>query len=241
MTFLELCKMVGRYIAVGDAAPGSYPTTTVGAQGLDYEITQWVQDAYSDIQQEQIYWNWKRGRASLTLTAGVGTYSLATIQSQVPTWDYIIPFVTRGGAAYVNVARTSIGVADQTYCWMVPYQDWRGYEDRGVIPSGKPGRFTQQPAKGLEFIATPDTTYTVTCDYRKLLDVLSGDSDTPEMPLQYHEAIAWRACYLWALQRESPNKYEAFNRQYEGIMDKMRREELPPLEWDVQLFYGTSY
>lgn len=240
MNYLALCKYVGRYIAGGQKAPGTYPTTTVGAQGLDFEITQWVNDAYSDIQAEQPLWNWMRGRTTLALSPGTGTYSLATIRLQAGDWDRIIPFVTRGSGQYVNVAKTSIGVGDQTYCWLIPYQNWRGYDDRGVVPSGKPGRFAEFPDRSLSFIAVPDAAYTVTCDYRRSLDVLSGDTDTPWMPEEFHDAIAYGALLQWALQRESP-KYPLFQRKYDETMDRMRREELPVPEWDMTLFYGTSY
>jgi len=239
VNYLALCKFAHRYIGAGDDLPGTAPTTTVAQTGFLYEITQWVNDAYSDIQQEQQYWNWKRSRTfSLALSNGVATYSRATIQVQLPTWDYIIPMVDRSGTPYVLVHRTSVGFSDQTLCFFIPYQDWRGYKDRGTIPSGKPVYYTELPDKSLSFYPTPDAAYTVTTDYRKVLDVLSGDSDTPEMPDQYHEAIAWGAAALWALQRESANKYAAFRDKRDEIMDKMRVDELPVLEWDVTLFYN---
>lgn len=239
MNYLALCKFTHRYIATGDAAPGTAPTTTVGQQGYLYEITQWVNDAYSDIQQDQQYWNWLRGRLTLSLSIGVDTYTQSVVQGTTSDYDYPIPMVSPEGTRYALVYDPAIGVGDQTFCFFIPYEDWRGWKDRGVKPSGKPGYFTVRPDKTIELIPTPDKAYTVTMDYRKTLDVLSGDTDTPLMPSQYHEAIAYLACHKWSMQRESPNKYQAFEREFNKVMDRMRIEQLPEIRLYEYEYGGT--
>lgn len=237
MTFLELCKFTHRYLGGGQDLPGTAPTTTVGQTDYLFEIVNWINDAYSNIQQESRDWNWLRARATLPVVIATNTITRTTAQVTHTDYDYLLPLVSNG-AIFCLIYDPTIGVGDQTYCNFIPYEEWRGWKDRGVLPSGKPGYFTIRPDFTIELSPKPDKNYTLIADYRKTLDVLSGDSDTPLMPSQYHESIAWQACLLWAAQRESPNKYEIFKKQYDDMLRRMKNEQIPDIRLDESMFDG---
>ena len=129
-------------------------------------------------------------------------------------------------------------VASQTYCFFIPYQDWRGWKDRNVLPSGKATYYTQDMDDSLEFNPVPDVGYTFFFDYQTAVDVMAvSDLSTPKyMPPRYHEAICWKAVMYWASSRESGGKYQSALNEYNRIMSSMYINELP----DVQ-FYLREY
>lgn len=75
-------------------------------------------------------------------------------------------------------------------------------------------------------------------DYCKTIDVLSGDSAVPIIPDDFHEAIAWYAIIYWSTVRESEARYGLAKKEYERIMNAMRRVQLPEPLLDETLLYG---
>ena len=142
----------------------------------------------------------------------------------------------------------AVGVADQTFCRFIPYQDWRGWKDRNVLPAGKPAFYTRRPDLSLEFNPVPNkTTYCFSFDYKTVLDDFpvtgmlpngSTDAYVPTMPALYHEAIVWRALMFWAMQRQNPAKYDVAKNEYQKIMNQMYAQFLPELNPYLAEFYG---
>lgn len=221
-------------------------TTTVSQTGYLYEITQWVQDAYRDIQNEQDQWLFRTKQGTLNCTPnGTSSFSKTTIQGQITDYDRQLFFVLPNTARYLLCYSTTGGVASAAYVDYVPYQRWRGQLDRGTIPSGQPQYFTVKPDDSLQFYPTPDTgdvtnanVYNILMDYYRTIDVLSADASTPIFPSDYHEAIAWKAIMYWSTIRQSEARYQLANREYERTLNDMRHSQLPEELPDVCAFYG---
>lgn len=238
MTYLQLCQFVHRFCGAGDALPGTAPTTTVAQTGYLYEITQWVNDAYSDVQREQSNWNFTNLSVNGQGLNAVGGASYSFLAAQITNFDEVLPFHDRNGNRYITGYPLSDGVSATSLIYYEDYDVWRGFRDRGTIPSGTPSNFTLAPDKSiLLYPNAPNINFLLNFNYRRTIDVLSGDSDTPIFPERYHDAIAWRAIYLWGLQRQNLNMYEMAKREYEATMDQLRREQLPEMTFIQTLYF----
>ena len=133
---------------------------------------------------------------------------------------------------------------NQTFCFYIEYQNWRGWKDRNVLPNSKPTFYTRCPDGSLEFNPVPDVTYSpyvFYTDYRVSIDVLdtSSDTSTPaNLPTRYHEIIPWRAVMYWAMTRRKGDVYAAANIEYTRILGNMYREQLPDLNVYLMEAYG---
>lgn len=241
VTFLQLCQFVQAQIGTSTDLPWGGPSATTGQTGQYLEIVNWVNMAYKDIQNDQQDWLWRWKQGSLALTNTQYTYTLAQIQAQITDFETYKDLHFINDVRYSLCYDTTTGVSDETFAYYYPYQDFRGWLDRQTRPTGKPTRYTIQPNLTLELSPTPDagrgTSYTFVFDYRIALDTLSGDSDTPLMPVNFHEAIAWKAVMYWAMQRENQAKYGAAKLQYDRIMYQMRSEQLPETTFYLREFY----
>jgi hypothetical protein len=232
-TFLALCQKVNRLARISLDSTSAYPAATTNQTGQALEIVNWVNDAYSDIQNAEPDWGPMQLQGSISLTANVRTYSRTTIQGTLTTYDAIRPFLSRDGNRHILVALTATGVGDQTPCYYVPYAFWRGVYDFQTRPTGKPQRFTIQPGGTLEFDPTPDATYTAYFDYRRTVDVLSGDSDTPIFDSTYDDAIVWGALMYYNLTRDAPDQYQKWKLMYDLELGRMRTELLPEITMKI--------
>jgi len=134
---------------------------------------------------------------------------------------------------------------DQTFCFFIEYQDWRGWKDRNVIPTGKPYYYTRCPDGSLEFNPIPDSSagapFVFFNDYKLTIDVLDSTSDTSTpatLPTRYHEAICWKAIMYWAQVRRKPDVYTAAKMEYDRILNKMYDDQLPQITPFLRELYG---
>lgn len=237
MTFLQLCQMTHRYLGIGDQLPGTAPTTVVGQTGVLSEIVQWVQDAYAKVQREQPFWDFLIKSSTWQLSTAAAITAPATIVGIISDYSRLVPMTDNRGNRYILANDLFLTRA----AWPVyyeKYEDFRGYRDRAPIPTGQPTVFTMEPDQSLHLYPTPDATYRFNFNYRRTLGTLAADADTPILPSQFHEAIAWRAVMLWAIQRENPNKYAIAKAEYEALADQCRRDQLPEWTFDETLLYA---
>lgn len=237
MTRLEICTKVQRLLRNTVALPGAAPTATTGQTGMLGEIVAYVDDAYTTIQTARPDWRFRQKQGTFPTVNGTRAYARSTIRSSITDYDRLIPMVA--GGRYVLVNLTASGVADHSWCHYIPYQDWRGYEDRGTLSTGKPSFFTVRTDGTIEFDPTPDAVYTVTVDYIRDLHEMTGDSSEPLFHEDHHDAVVWGAIKAYAEIREHPILRTAIP-NYQREMDRLFARYVPELQWDSSLFYGHT-
>lgn len=143
----------------------------------------------------------------------------------------------------------NIGVADQTFCRFIPYQDWRGWKDRNVLPASKPAFYTRRPDLSLEFNPIPNQpTYCFSFDYKTVLDDFPNTNDVGNastdnysplyLPAQFHEAVVWRAVMYWAQKAQNPAKWDVAQTNFKGVMTELAAQYLPEINFYMAEFYG---
>lgn len=245
MNFLQMCQFVQAQVGTSQDLPWQGPSTVTGQVGQYLEFVHWVNMAYKSIQLDQPDWLWMWKKTTFRLTAAKNQYSVADIQGQISDFENWKQLHFTNDVRYVLVYDTNTGVADETFCYFYKYQDYRGWRDRSVLPTGKPAYITLDPTGSgvyLEMSPIPDAgtgnSYTIVFDYRPIIDVLTTDNSLPlQMPSRYHEAICWKAIMYWAQQRENAAKYAAAKIEYDRIMCAMRLEEIPETEPYLMEYY----
>lgn len=208
-----------------------------------------MQDAYETIQTEQDNWLFRTKQGTLNCTPnGTFTFSKATIQGQIADFDRNLYFVFPSDSRYLLSYANSAGVQSAAYCYYIPYQRWRGWRDRGVLPSGQPQYFTELPdgqGGGLQFYPIPDTgdvtnanTYRILLDYYITPATLTADADIPILPPEFHKAIAWLAIMRWATVRQDSVRYQLASKEYEIVLNDMRHSQLPEQLLGLTEFFG---
>lgn len=213
----------------GPAAGTLFSAGTLIAVGQYAEFANWLQMSYRSIQEDQDNWLWRQASdVSFQLTIGQARYSVANIQLQLPLYEDLQYLHFIDDQRYLLCYDPAIGTADETFVYCVPYQDYRGWLDRNIVPQGKPTWMTRFPDYSLEFQPIPDKAYKINFDYNLGIDVLAlSDTATPAtMPAKWHEAIVWRACMYWAGSRENSAKYTFFETEYKRVMNRSYMSEL---------------
>ncbi len=219
MNYLAICQKAARYSGTID---GTAPTTVAGQTGRLATLVALASSAWDLIQLENINsWRWLRTEFSYaSLAAGTRKYSPASFNlTRHARW------VTEEYA--LSIYLTATGVADEGAIDFIDWQLWRNRYDRGTIVQRRPTVAAISPANELCFGDTPDDAYTVRGEYIKSKQTLSDNSDTPECPSDYHEAVVWRTLMLLHEYDEAPAvPLQACRANYELYMGPMRASQL---------------
>ena len=225
MNFLELCQAVAR--ESGTVGNLGEPSSVESQTGRLARIVHWTRDAYSRIQLESADWRWMRATLSGgEVITGARTVSAGALGlTRFRRWVYRSNRAPSGITLYDN----DIGRSDEGHLLFEP---WESFYDTYMVggqaeTTGKPVVGSVSPARELAFYPLPDKAYRVSCQYQKSAQSLAANTETPEMPEDYHMAIVYRALTLMLEYDEAFAQIAYFGNEYSSIMDKLREEQLP--------------
>lgn len=187
--------------------------------------------------------------SNVTLTLAAGT-TVANVAANNSPLTSLTDFEKLDALHFIDDSKFMLvwdvtqGVGDQTFCRFINYQDWRGWRDRGVLPTGKSFWYTMRYDVGggtIEVSPVPDTgNYVLGFDYKTAIDTMTvADATVPlYLPARYHEAICWKAVMYWAQQRENQAKYAGASTEYQRIMNRMYAEYLPEIQPYLMEYFG---
>lgn len=191
MTFLQLVQRLHTLARVGQGELATNPETVTSQTGLLGELVAFINFAWQDIQNDHPQWRFMVKEGSLTLPEGSSEISPLAIDD----YEHIIFAASDGRGRFITYFRDS--VADEQVCRFAPYQDFRySFLDRGERQLGMPANFTVLPNRRLRFDMKAESALTLQFDYKRTVQELTVDNDTPIMPAKYHMAIVW-----WAIAR----------------------------------------
>lgn len=214
MTFLELCQRMASECGVSLTGPVD-TTTQTGRLG---QIVKWVNTAWMDIQTRHNEWLFMVGSFTVNTTASDGVYTAS---------DCSITNFREWRKDTFHIYLTSAGVAAQVPLYFMEYMNWYHRYNVGTQTDGYPFDFTIGNDKSIILGPKPDAIYTVTGEYQKSASELSGDSDEPELPDEYHMAIVYGAMMKYGRYAGAPEVYSDGKNQYDRIMSEMMRTQLP--------------
>lgn len=219
-TFLQLTQRASRESGTvsGDNQPSSVTNQTLRLK----KIVEWVAQAWTDIQGLHTTWRWMEGEFSGSASAGTARYTAAAWNiTRFGSW------ITR--AESVTIYDPDIGVADESAMRMIGWDTWRQTYGRGEQTGAKPNEFAISPAGELCLGPIPDKTYTINGLYQKSAQTLSANTDTPECPADFHDAIVWKALMYLAEHDEGGFQAVTAQNRYADRIDALERSQLPPM------------
>lgn len=191
MNYLQLVNRVKRE----SPHTGGDLASLASAVGQTAKMVGWVQDAWNEIQNmcSQFNWKWMRARALGDVTVvggmaytidqllGVAAGTTRFRRWQPETDEYRI-------TAYLD--------AQPQNEWHLRFLDYETFDMRflrGQHAAGPPQFWSTSPTNQLLVGPTPDQSYKVRADYWKSNQILTADTDIPEMPVDFHMMIVWKA------------------------------------------------
>jgi hypothetical protein len=221
-TFLELCQKVARE---SGTVSGTLPSSVASQTGRLGKIVFWTADAWRQIQNRRSAWLWMRdefGSPDAVTSAGSKRYTAASWNlTRLAEW--IIDDDT------VTIYLQATGVSDEGPIKYLPWHLYRRQYERGAQEQNRPVHFTVSPANEFCLGPTPDDTYVVRGEYRKTPQELTANGDIPEMPLRFHELVAWYGFLLMAEHDEGPFHIAVATRRKRELLDELERDQLPQM------------
>lgn len=226
-TFLTLCGD----LTDESGAIGTAPSAVTGQTGRQKKCVNWIRRAWELIQNSSADWRWMQGEVSaVALTIDDMNYSATDlgISSRFGEWrgDRFV-----GGVWYRpwTIYDNSIGQSDESPLKQIPYEQWRQSYDRGSHDANRPIEYAFAPDQSIRFGPKPDIAYRVRGEYRKSIQVLAADGDTPELPSRFHDIIVWRAIMLLAGHDESDPAFQQASAKYAELLLDLQRDQLPAI------------
>jgi hypothetical protein len=224
MNYLQLCQRLRQEARIS----GTGPTTTVSQTGEYLKVVDWIDTAYEDIQNLHETWKFLQKPFSFTTTVGKRDYT--------PT-----------EAGYASLRRWKHSSHGDIRCYLtagdeqrLAYLPWDTFRDIYLIgnsrtQTGRPGVFSIEPDDTINFDYLPDQVYTVVGEYYQNPDILSGDTDTPLFPVNFHMVIVYRALMYYGADYAAEEKYTHGQNEYKRLLRRMEQTQLPTLSWGSPL------
>lgn len=227
-TFVELVQDLARESGtepnIGD------PATLSGVTGRKLRMKHFVADAWREIQRIQDNWRWMYAQFSDTTISGTRDYD-ASAMGLTPARFSRWAIFDEEGQPCITSYLTANGQDEEAFLTYAPWAEfYRTYlVGEAASKTGKPQVVTVDPNRSLQFYPIPDDSYTIRGRYYKAPQVLSDDSDTPECPAEYHDAIKWLALVQLAVFDENREQLPAWQNKYMAELTNLRNGQLPPI------------
>ena len=241
-TYLQLCQQMHRLVRAGNNTPGSQPTTVIGqSDPLLLDIIYFVNEAWTQIQQDSQYWKWMRKKTTLTLPINTSTgqnqqLALATIVGVAADWQSVQQNQA-GRYPYAMIqdpGQTGQNAPTQMPSYFVPWLEFDGFLNQLPRTPGVPLRWSEDPQYNLWFDAPPlaapsGSAWTFTVPYRTVPQQLVADATVPLMLPMYHDLIVWWATWMWCQTRGLQSTLnDAATQHMSRILSKLRADQIPP-------------
>ncbi len=220
MNYLELCNKL--HEKTGES--GADLTTVSGQTGYYKKITEYIKDAWVDIQSKHTTWRFLRKSALPTIAASSNSIDAESwVSSNLSlSIDYI-------HIDTFSIYDTSKGVSDESPLIYVPWEHWKyrfgiSYAD-GV--EGRPVHITIDPSTGNLIVGpTSDGAYTIGFEFQAVPVELATDSDVPAITKNMHMIIVWHALERYGSREESKIDVVDGRREYRRMMRRLQTREL---------------
>lgn len=226
MNFLQLAQAAASECGVSLTGP-SDTTTQTGRLG---QIVTWVNRSWMELQTYRNDWRFMVGGFTVPTVAGTRKYTY-TDCTDTATSSAISAFRDWCKDS-LTIYRTSAGQGTETDLTFIDYRDWHRAYNVGTLAvsttRSHPRLFTTDNDLALLLGEYPDAIYTIRGRYMKKAAELSGDSDTPELPAEYHMAIVYRTMMKYGRFIGAPEVYTDGKTEYARTLREIIRTQTLP-------------
>lgn len=219
MNYLQLVQRAG--LEVG--ASGSI-TDVSAATGEFLRITNWINQAWLELQMEHNDWLFMRKSATFSTIAGDGDYDITAAPISIA--DFSGDYVTNSFRLYDDIG-------DEQYLIQMDYDSFR---DQWLFGSNRTSQSRPQfiavaPDKKLLLAQLPDKVYTVVFDYFSVptLMTVANNSVPTGLPDRFHMALVYKVMEWYASYENAPEVATRGSMYYSFQLDALRQNQLPPV------------
>ena len=228
MNFLELVQTLRR--EVGYASTG--PSTVVSQTGMHEKAVEWIKNAYIELQNTH-YWDWLRKEFTLNTVASDYSYSYGDC-TDVPTGSAITRLKRWAIEDPYNPSKCylqSSGVGGEYWLTYIDWEAFRTLYLLGAREEGAPSHISIDPNNNLVLGPTPDAVYVITGEYHRSAQILdtTDNTDTPEMPSDYHMLIVYAAMEDAGLDDVAEEVLARSERKKRRVIRQLRQVQLPKM------------
>lgn len=221
-TFLQLVNDVSR--ESGTISQAQELATVVGANGRQRRIVNWTRQAWEIIQRARDDWTFQRIQGTGNLAIGDTSYSGADLGlTNFGRWCRPAEPVPQ-----ITIYDPALGRGDELPLRQLRYEDWLMRFDVGVHDQQRPSHFAIGHDGRLYIGPTPDKAYALRCWYRRSIQSLAADADTPYIAPDWHQIIVWRALMLLGDDDEAPFEVASSTAEYREMFSRMVNEHTDP-------------
>ncbi len=216
MNFLEIVKGVRGRVGMQGTGPASVLTAT----SAEMDLVNSVHDAWVDIQNFRDEWRWMRGEANFSTVISKLEYSVDEI------------FGTVDAARFKNWRKYPVYAYKDGQWGYVRFLEYDTFINRYLNNEQEsyPSFYTIRTWDNALIFNTPDKAYPIRIGYQKGPQLLTQNSDTPELPVSYHSHILYLAVERYetiVISNTSLSYYEQLNdfctgQLMRGQLDKKR-------------------
>ncbi len=226
MNKLELCNMLAR--EAGVSGGNTAFTTVVGVTGELDRLVGYIDNAWEEVQNAHMdagdNWRWMRVGFTLQTVAAQDAYAFGAAIDDLTT-----AAITRFRKWMIQdeddppkIFLTSGGVSGQGWMSFIVWNDFKFLYKIGTQVDSQPYHITVDPQNNLVLGPQPGDIYTVSGDYLRSAQTLPLDTDIPEMPVDFHKLIVWKALVAYGLFESAPEcitKGEHYATTYMGDLE----------------------
>lgn len=203
MTFLELCQHVNLY--------GGFQgeISSVNATGYQALLVDAVRKAWFELQRKR-EWDFMYTSVSFSVSSATSTYTPATIfgtsTETLGMWD-----------------KDRI-VYDYKPLRYIPYEDFVLIDQQST---GEPSYYTINPSDRSIIFNDLDDNYSITAYYTKTPQILTNNTDTPDLPQKHHHIVIYAALLELAAYVSSAEVYQKNLQNYNAAYSELLRDHCP--------------
>ena len=224
MDFLALCQALVRKVGISGRI-----TTTAGQTGEMGDVVGWIDEAWLDLQRKNTNWDWMRYDFTVNSVAAQRAYA-PTACTDVELGSAITSF-SKWHKDTLRIYHTATGRSSETFLNELPYKVFRDVYQLATEQSGPPDTFAVRPRdKSLLLGPMPDGIYTVWGDYQRAPRSLSGNTDVPDLPEEYHWLIVHLAAQKYATFEAAPEVLADATTNANRMMDALLETQTEEVE-----------
>lgn len=207
MNYLQLCVRLRERVA----AQGNGPPNTVGQSGVYLRIVNWINEAYGEIQRKWIDWKFRWHEGTLTTTTGLSAYAMP---AAIAGW-YKDCFYYDGSP--------------------LPVMEWEDYrverDSWDGVAAGEPQIIVIKPDLSILVLPEPAAVYNIRYEGYLAVDELSGNTDTPIIPADWHMIIVYKAMEYYGVHHEAPEIIAEGQALYRTALQSLEAGQLNGMEY----------
>jgi len=228
MNFLQLVQR----LHTETGRQGDAPDAVTGQTGMNARLVNWILQADQEVQTLHESWLFRVGEFSKPTVASTQNYAPADWSiTDLAAWKFDPDINNLSGI------RIYSSESDETDLVYLPWDDFRATYKFGSsrTQTGRPSIFSIKPDNSIDLWQIPNAVFTVNGEYIKQAVAMTGDTDEPPYPSDYHMIVVAKAMMFYGAYEGADEIYSDGEGKYNTLLSRLEFNQLPKIQWGPSL------